>query len=87
MPPLSVAPGSEIWWPEMPRARFVEYEGRQWTLSELARSRSMPHSTLSHRIERFGATATGIARALTTGTLSHREAGRVGAQRSPWRMR
>lgn len=73
------------WWPEMPRARFVEFDRRQWTLSELARTHGLPTSTLAHRIERFGATTTGIQRALATGTMSARDAGRIGASRSPWR--
>ena len=85
MPPGSAVNAFGRWWPEMPRARVVEFEGRQWTLSELARSRELPPSTLAHRIERFGATATGIHRALATGTMSPREAGRIGASRSPWR--
>ena len=69
----------------MPRARFVEYDQRQWSLSELARAGGLPVSTLAHRIERYGATATGIQRALATGTLSARQAGRLGALRSPWK--
>jgi len=66
-------------------ARFIEYEGRQWPISQLARSHGLKPSTLSGRIKRFGETATGIHRSLATGLLTASQAGSRGASRSPWR--
>lgn len=68
----------------MPAARFITWEGQTWTLRRLASAYRLPVSTLNHRIERFGESATGLARALATGILDCRQAGRIGAQRSPW---
>ena len=68
----------------MPR-RFIEYDNREWTVNALARAHGLNHSTLYNRLARFPATATGIQRALATGLVDHRTAGRIGAQRSPWR--
>lgn len=65
--------------------RFIEYEGSLWRLTALARSHHLAPTTLAHRLERFGATPTGIRRALSTGIIDCREAGRIGASRSPWR--
>jgi len=69
----------------MPARRFIVWEGREWTISRLARAYHLPTSTLNHRLERFGATPTGIQRALATGIVDCRTAGRIGATRSPWR--
>jgi hypothetical protein len=71
----------------MPAPRFITWEGREWTLNRLARAYHLPTSTLNHRLARFGATPTGIQRALATGVIDCRAAGRIGAQRSPWRYR
>ena len=69
----------------MPAPRFIVWEGREWTLNQLARAHHLAHSTLNHRLDRFGATPTGIQRALATGLVDCRRAGRLGAQRSGWR--
>jgi hypothetical protein len=69
----------------MPAARFITYNARQWRFSELARAHRIPVGTLHARINRFGDTATGIARSLATGILTREAAGRRGAQQSPWR--
>lgn len=68
-------------------ARFIDYQGKQWRVSHLARAYGLAPRTLDHRIERFGETSTGIARALATGLMSCAMAGRIGATRSAWRMR
>lgn len=68
----------------MPR-RFIEYDGREWSLNALARTHNIAPKTLHHRLQRFPATATGVQRALATGIVDCRAAGRIGAQRSPWR--
>jgi hypothetical protein len=68
----------------MPAARFISWEGQVWTLRRLASAYHLPVSTLNHRITRFGESATGIARALATGLLDCRQAGQIGASRSPW---
>lgn len=69
----------------MPKQRFIEFEGRTWRLGALAQSRGLACGTLAARIERFGETATGIARALATGLMSREAAGKRGADRSSWR--
>ena len=69
----------------MPR-RFVDYEEHRWTIPALAREHHLASSTLYHRLERFPATATGVYRALATGVMECRAAGRRGALKSPWRF-
>jgi hypothetical protein len=69
----------------MPARRFIVWEGLEWTISRLARAYHLPTSTLNHRLERFGATPTGIQRALATGLIDCRHAGLIGKSRSPWR--
>jgi hypothetical protein len=71
----------------MPAPRFIFWEGREWTINRLARAYQLPTSTLNNRLTRFGSTPTGIQRALATGVLDCRQAGRNGAARSPWRYR
>lgn len=68
----------------MPKPRFITWNGQIWTLRRLASAYHLPVSTLNHRIDRFGDSATGLARALATGILDCRQAGRIGAQRSHW---
>lgn len=65
--------------------RFIRYDGRDWRLTELARTYQLVPATLYRRLERFGETPTGIRRALVTGIMSRAMAGRRGAERSPWR--
>ncbi len=65
--------------------RFIHYEGRDWGLTELARAYRLAPTTLHRRLERFGDSASGLVRALTTGVMSREAAGRLGASRSPWR--
>lgn len=65
--------------------KFIQYDNRAWTVHRLARVHGLPPSTLHNRLNRFGATATGIARALATGTMSASRAGSIGASRSYWR--
>jgi hypothetical protein len=65
--------------------RFITWQDRDWSLSDLARRYRLPTGTLSKRLGRFGETATGIHRALTTGIMTHSQAGRIGAKRSSWR--
>lgn len=67
------------------KPRFIQYDNRTWRMTELAREYHMPVGTLYGRIQRFGETATGVARALATGVMTRRQAGLVGASRSPWR--
>ena len=64
--------------------RFIEHEGQQWRVSQLADHVGMRRATLASRIERFGATATGISRSLATGIMTPAQCGQLGAQRSPW---
>jgi len=71
----------------MPARRFIVWEGREWTLNQLARTYHLPTSTLNHRLERFGATPTGIQRALATGLIDCRRAGLIGKSRSPCGIR
>jgi hypothetical protein len=70
----------------MPRKRFVNWEGRAWLLSDLARHGGLAVGTLSDRLDRFGDGPSGIARALATGLQSRSAAGRTGAARSPWAL-
>ena len=65
--------------------RFIHYDDRDWRLTELAQAYQLAPTTLYHRLERFGDSASGIARALTTGIMSREASGRLGASRSPWR--
>ncbi|MCU0806374.1 MAG: hypothetical protein MUC53_00020 [Candidatus Contendobacter sp.] len=65
--------------------RFIHYDDRDWRLTELARAYQLAPTTLYRRLERFGESASGIVRALTTGIISREAAGRLGAARSPWR--
>ncbi len=65
--------------------RFIHYDDRDWGLTELARAYQLAPTTLYRRLERFGESASGISRALTTGIMSREAAGRLGASRSPWR--
>ena len=65
--------------------RFILYNERRYRLSDLARQYGLARGTLYRRLERFGETPTGIARALTTGILTREAAGRRGAMHSPWR--
>ena len=57
-------------------ARFIEYQQHRWRFVDLARSHHINPGTLYHRLERFGETATGIARALATGIMSREQAGK-----------
>ncbi len=61
-------------------ARFIEYQQHRWRFTELARSHHISPGTLYHRLERFGETATGIARALATGIMSREQAGKRGKE-------
>jgi hypothetical protein len=65
--------------------RFIRYDNRDWRLTELARRHHLAPGTLHNRLNRFGETATGIARALATGIMTRSQAGQRGASRSPWR--
>lgn len=65
--------------------RFVEFEGRHWLISHLAREHHIAPGTFHNRLIRFGETPTGIARSLATGILTRSQAGKRGAARSPWR--
>jgi hypothetical protein len=49
---------------------------------ELARQSGIPESTLRARLARNGGD---VAQALAEPRRSHREAGKLGARRSPWR--
>ena len=69
----------------MPRKRFIEWDGRPWLLSDLARAAGLAPGTLSARLERFGEGASGIRRALCTGVQTAAQAGQRGAQASSWR--
>lgn len=69
----------------MPKQRFIEFDGKAWRIGALAQSRGLACGTLAARIERFGETATGIARALATGIMTREAAGKRGADRSCWR--
>lgn len=69
----------------MPKSRFINYDGQDWRLSDLASAYRISPATLYRRLERFGETTTGITRALCTGIMSREAAGRRGASRSPWR--
>ncbi|MCB1771956.1 MAG: hypothetical protein KDJ31_19990 [Candidatus Competibacteraceae bacterium] len=69
----------------MPATRFIRYDNHEWRLSQLARRYHLAPGTLSRRLDRFGETATGIARALATGILTREQSGRRGALKSPWR--
>lgn len=68
----------------MPSPRFIIYEDRHWRITELARQYRIPVGTLSGRLARFSESATGIQRALATGIMDRRQAGRIGASRSSW---
>ena len=70
----------------MPSPRFIIWDGTVWTIRRLALAYHLAPSTLGHRLDRFGQTTTGIQRALATGLIDCREAGRRGAARSPWRF-
>lgn len=61
-------------------ARFIEYQQHRWRFVDLARSHHINPGTLYHRLERFGETATGIARALATGIMSREQAGKRGKE-------
>lgn len=61
-------------------ARFIEYQQHRWRFVDLARSHHINPGTLYHRLERFGETATGIARALATGIVSREQAGKRGKE-------
>lgn len=69
----------------MPSARWITTPSGPMRLSALANRYGIAPSTLGHRLDRFGETPTGLARALATGLMSREQAGRVGAARSPWR--
>lgn len=71
----------------MAKTRFVYYEDRPWRITELARTYHLSVGTLAGRLNRFGESSTGIARALATGRLTPRQCGLMGAARSPWRYR
>jgi len=66
-------------------ARWITTPSGPMRLSALAYCYGLAPSTLSHRLDRFGETSTGLARALATGIMSREQAGRIGAARSPWR--
>lgn len=61
-------------------ARFIEYQQHRWRFVDLARSHHISPGALYHRLERFGETATGIARALATGIMSREQAGKRGKE-------
>lgn len=61
-------------------ARFIEYQQHRWRFIDLARSHHINPGTLYNRLERFGETATGIARALATGVMSREQAGKRGKE-------
>ena len=67
----------------MPAIRWIDYEGRRWRLSDLAREHGLKPQTLASRIDR----GLPIARALATGICTVVEAGRRGAAASDWRNR
>jgi hypothetical protein len=52
----------------------------RWRFIDLARSHHISPGALYHRLERFGETATGIARALATGIMSREQAGKRGKE-------
>jgi hypothetical protein len=61
----------------MPKQRWIEYEGRQWRLSELAGEYHLRPQTLASRLDR----GYPVTRALATGLCSREEAGRRSAYR------
>lgn len=65
--------------------RFINYDDRNWRLTELAHAYQLAPTTLWRRLERFGETSSGIVRALTTGIMSRSESGKRGAEKSPWK--
>ena len=67
----------------MPAIRWIDYEGRRWRLTELAKAHGLKPQTLASRIAR----GLPIARALATGICTAAEAGRRGAAASGWRNR
>jgi len=69
----------------MPSMRWIPTPSGPMRLSALANRYGLAPSTLSHRLDRFGETSTGLARALATGLMSREQSGRMGAARSPWR--
>jgi hypothetical protein len=60
----------------MPKARWIEWDGRTWRLTELAVSVGLKPQTLAARVDR----GYEIGRALATGLCSLEEAGRRGAR-------
>lgn len=71
----------------MSRPRFIDYDGKRWRFGALADANHLARGTLHKRLERFGETPTGIARALATGIMDRSQSGRAGACKSPWRYR
>lgn len=69
------------------RPRFIQWEGKAWTLTSLSRQHGIATGTLYCRLQRFGETASGISRALSTGIMSKEAIGRLSASNSPWRYK
>jgi hypothetical protein len=63
----------------MPRQRWIDWDGRTWRLSDLARCYHLRPQTLAARIDR----GYELARALATGLCPLEEAGRRGSRQ--WR--
>jgi hypothetical protein len=63
----------------MPKARWIEFDGRDWRLSELAVSHQLRPQTLAARLDR----GYPVERALATGLCSRSEAGQRAA--AAWR--
>jgi len=64
--------------------KTVNYCNQEWNLTALAATHQIARRTLEHRIKRFGATATGVQRALCTGIKDHAARGRIGKPNNPW---
>jgi hypothetical protein len=60
----------------MPKARWIDWEGCRWRLTDLAIVNGLKPQTLAARIDR----GYPLARALATGLCSLEEAGRRGAR-------
>lgn len=59
----------------MPKVRFVDYAGRYWRLSDLARTYHLRPQTLAGRLDR----GLPVERALATGICTRAQAGMRGA--------
>jgi len=65
----------------MARRRWIEYRGQVLTLTAWAAAAGISPGTLAYRLDRRGLP---MARALATGVLDRRDAGRLGKAASRW---